>query len=156
MGRWVLEQACRQVASLAGRSRRAELTVSVNVSARQLQHSDFVHDVRVALDTAALDPRRLILEITEGAVIGDHAVVWEMLEALRLMGVGLALDDFGIGYSSLSMLEALPFDTLKLDRAFVSRLGATRSSAPLVRAIADLGAALHLDVIAEGIETTTR
>ena len=69
------------------------------------------------------------------------------------MGVGLALDDFGIGYSSLSMLETLPFDTLKLDRAFVSRLGATRSSAPLVRAIADLGAALELEVVAEGIET---
>jgi EAL domain-containing protein (putative c-di-GMP-specific phosphodiesterase class I) len=86
-------------------------------------------------------------------VIGDHAVVGEMLEALRLMGVGLALDDFGIGYSSLSMLETLPFDALKLDRAFVSRLGASSSSAPLVRAIVDLGAALRLDVVAEGIET---
>jgi EAL domain-containing protein (putative c-di-GMP-specific phosphodiesterase class I) len=75
-----------------------------------------------------------------------------MLEALQLMGVRLALDDFGIGYSSLSMLEALPFDALKLDRVFVSRLGASRSSASLVHAIADLGAALELDVVAEGIE----
>jgi EAL domain-containing protein (putative c-di-GMP-specific phosphodiesterase class I) len=126
--------------------------VSVNVSARQLQHADFVHDVRVALDGAALDPRRLVLEITEGVVIGDHVLVGEMLEALQLMGVRLALDDFGIGYSSLSMLESLPFDVLKLDRVFVSRLGASSSSAPLVHAIADLGAALELDVVAEGIE----
>ncbi len=153
LGRWVLEQACTQVASWrdAG-SEGQELTVSVNVSARQLQHADFVHDVRVALDAAALDPRRLVLEITENVVIGDHAVVGEMLEALQLMGVRLALDDFGIGYSSLSMLEALPFDALKLDRVFVSRLGSSGSSAPLVHAIADLGAALELDVVAEGIE----
>ena len=153
LGRWVLEQACRQVASWRDTTPEGqELTVSVNVSARQLQHPDFVHDVRVALDAAALDPRRLVLEITENVVIGDHVAVGEMLEALQLMGVRLALDDFGIGYSSLSMLEALPFDALKLDRVFVSRIGASSSSAPLVRAIADLGAALHLDVIAEGIE----
>ena len=153
LGRWVLEQACRQVASWRDTTPDGqELTVSVNVSARQLQHPDFVHDVRVALDAAALDPRRLVLEITENVVIGDHVAVGEMLEALQLMGVRLALDDFGIGYSSLSMLEALPFDALKLDRVFVSRIGASSSSAPLVRAIADLGAALHLDVIAEGIE----
>jgi diguanylate cyclase (GGDEF)-like protein/PAS domain S-box-containing protein len=153
IGRWVLEQACRQVVAWRDASPDGqELTVSVNVSARQLQHPDFVHDVRVALDAAALDPRKLVLEITEGVVIGDHVVVGEMLEALQLMGVRLALDDFGIGYSSLSMLEALPFDALKLDRVFVSRLGASRSSASLVHAIADLGAALELDVVAEGIE----
>ena len=153
IGRWVLEQACRQVVAWRDVSPDGqELTVSVNVSARQLQHPDFVHDVRVALDAAALDPRKLVLEITEGVVIGDHVVVGEMLEALQLMGVRLALDDFGIGYSSLSMLEALPFDALKLDRVFVSRLGASRSSASLVHAIADLGAALELDVVAEGIE----
>ena len=153
LGRWVLEQACRQVASWRETMPEGhELSVSVNVSARQLQHPDFVHDVRVALDAAALDPRRLVLEITENVVIGDHVVVGEMLEALQLMGVRLALDDFGIGYSSLSMLESLPFDALKLDRVFVSRLGASSSSAPLVRAIADLGAALRLDVVAEGIE----
>jgi diguanylate cyclase (GGDEF)-like protein/PAS domain S-box-containing protein len=152
IGRWVLEQACLQVSRWREVSSEGHvLAVSVNVSARQLQHPDFVHDVRVALDAAALDPRRLVLEITEGVVIGDHSVVGEMLEALQLMGVGLALDDFGIGYSSLSMLETLPFDTLKLDRVFVSRLG-TSSTAPLVRAIADLGAALQLDVVAEGIE----
>ena len=153
LGRWVLEEACRQVATWRDTTPDGqELSVSVNVSARQLQHPDFVHDVRVALDAAALDPRRLMLEITENVVIGDRVAVGEMLEALQLMGVRLALDDFGIGYSSLSMLEALPFDALKLDRLFVSRLGASSSSAPLVRAIADLGAALHLDVIAEGIE----
>ncbi|HKY24710.1 MAG TPA: EAL domain-containing protein [Gaiella sp.] len=153
IGRWVLEQACRQVVAWRDASADGqELTVSVNVSARQLQHPNFVHDVRVALDAAALDPRKLVLEITEGVVIGDHAAVGEMLEALQLMGVRLALDDFGIGYSSLSMLEALPFDALKLDRVFVSRLGASRSSASLVHAIADLGAALELDVVAEGIE----
>ena len=149
----MLAQACGQVASWRDVTPDGhELTVSVNVSARQLQHPDFVHDVRVALDAAALDPRRLVLEITENVVIGDHVAVGEMLEALQLMGVRLALDDFGVGYSSLSMLESLPFDALKLDRVFVSRLGASSSSAPLVRAIADLGTALELDVIAEGIE----
>jgi diguanylate cyclase (GGDEF)-like protein/PAS domain S-box-containing protein len=154
IGRWVLAEACRQVAQWRDAAPDGrELTVSVNVSARQLQHPGFVDDVRAALDRATLDPRRLVLEVTEGVVIGDHDVVGEMLEALRLMGVGLALDDFGIGYSSLSMLETLPFDALKLDRVFVSRLGATSSSAPLVRAIVDLGAALRLAVVAEGIET---
>jgi EAL domain-containing protein (putative c-di-GMP-specific phosphodiesterase class I) len=126
--------------------------VSVNVSARQLQASAFVQEVESALESAGLQPRALVLEITEAAVVHDPERAALMLGALRAMGVGLVLDDFGTGYSSLAMLDALPFDGLKLDRSSVMRIGAAGGAVPLVRAIVDLGRALGLSLVAEGIE----
>jgi diguanylate cyclase (GGDEF)-like protein/PAS domain S-box-containing protein len=153
LGRWVLQEACRQLAlwrvsEHAGRS----FHVSVNVSARQLQAPGFVEDVQDALSSAGLEPRALVLEITEAAVVHDPEGAARMLDALREMGVGLVLDDFGTGYSSLAMLDALPFDGLKLDRASVMRIGSSGGAVPLVRAIVDLGRALGLSLVAEGIE----
>jgi EAL domain-containing protein (putative c-di-GMP-specific phosphodiesterase class I) len=126
--------------------------VSVNVSARQLQTSAFVDEVRMALDCAELEPEALVLEITEAAVVHDPASAAEMLAALRAMGVGLVLDDFGTGYSSLAMLDALPFDGMKLDRTSVMRIGDSGGAVPLVKAIVDLGRALGLSLVAEGFE----
>jgi EAL domain-containing protein (putative c-di-GMP-specific phosphodiesterase class I) len=108
--------------------------------------------VRAALASAGLEPRSLVLEITEAAVVHDPAGAAQMLSALRSMGVGLVLDDFGTGYSSLAMLDALPFDGMKLDRTSVTRIGDSGGAVPLVRAIVDLGRALGLSLVAEGIE----
>ncbi len=153
LGRWVLQEACNQLAAWrASEPGARNLHVSVNVSARQLQASAFVDEVRSALASAGLEPRALVLEITEAAVVHDPASAAQMLAALRSMGVGLVLDDFGTGYSSLAMLDALPFDGMKLDRTSVMRIGASGGAVPLVRAIVDLGRALGLSLVAEGIE----
>ncbi len=153
LGRWVLREACRQLARWrSGGSESRQLLISVNVSARQLQTDGFVADVRSALEEAGLEPRALLLEVTEAAVVRDPARAAAMLESIRAMGVGLVLDDFGTGYSSLAMLDALPFDGLKLDRTSVMRMGTSGGSVPLVRAIVDLGRALGLSLVAEGIE----
>jgi len=153
LGRWVLQEACNQLAAWrAAEPAARSLHVSVNVSARQLQATAFVDEVRAALACADLEPRALVLEITEAAVVHDPASAAQMLSALRSMGVGLVLDDFGTGYSSLAMLDALPFDGMKLDRKSVMRIGDSGGAVPLVRAIVDLGRALGLSLVAEGIE----
>ena len=153
LGRWVLQEACRQLARWrASEPAARNLLVSVNVSARQLQAADFVQEVESALADADLEAQALVLEITEAAVVHDPEAASRMLDALRSMGVGLVLDDFGTGYSSLAMLDALPFDGLKLDRTSVMRIGASRGAVPLVEAIVDLGRALGLSLVAEGIE----
>ncbi|HET7515726.1 MAG TPA: EAL domain-containing protein [Gaiella sp.] len=153
LGHWVLQEACTQLAAWrAADSAARDLHVSVNVSARQLQATAFVDEVRAALADANLEPGALVLEITEAAVVHDPASAAEMLAALRATGVGLVLDDFGTGYSSLAMLDALPFDGMKLDRTSVMRIGDSGGAVPLVRAIVDLGRALGLSLVAEGIE----
>jgi len=153
LGCWVLQEACNQLAAWRASEPAAQaLHMSVNVSARQLQATAFVDEVRAALAAAGLEPQALVLEITEAAVVHDPASAAEMLAALRSMGVGLVLDDFGTGYSSLAMLDALPFDGMKLDRTSVMRIGDSGGAVPLVRAIVDLGRALGLSLVAEGIE----
>ncbi len=153
LGRWVLQEACRQLALWRGAAPAAlDLHISVNVSARQLQAAGFEDDVRSALASAGLEPQALVLEITEATVVHDPESSARMLGALRSMGVGLVLDDFGTGYSSLAMLDALPFDGMKLDRTSVMRIGASGGAVPLVQAIVDLGRALGLSLVAEGIE----
>ena len=153
LGRWVLREACAQLSqwreSVEG---GVGLTVSVNVSARQLQSGRFVEDVVEALEAAKLEPGGLILEITEATVVHDPQVAADLLRTLRAMGVGLMLDDFGTGHSSLSVLDSLPFDGLKLDRSSVTRLDPSGGGIRLVRAIVDLGRALGLSLVAEGIE----
>jgi diguanylate cyclase (GGDEF)-like protein/PAS domain S-box-containing protein len=154
LGRWVLQEACRQLARWrAQRPAARNLLVSVNVSARQLQTDGFVADVRAALADAGLEPQALLLEVTEAAVVRDPERAAAMLESIRGTGVGLVLDDFGTGYSSLAMLDALPFDGLKLDRTSVMRMEAAGGTVPLVRAIVGLGRALGLSLVAEGIES---
>ena len=153
LGRWVLQEACRQLALWrASEPAARSMHVSVNVSARQLQAPGFVDDVRAALGQADLEPQALVLEITEASVVHDPESSAQMLAAVRSMGVGLVLDDFGTGYSSLAMLDALPFDGMKLDRTSVMRIGTSGGAVPLVQAIVDLGRALGLSLVAEGIE----
>jgi diguanylate cyclase (GGDEF)-like protein/PAS domain S-box-containing protein len=153
LGRWVLAEACRAAARWRSQVHGAsQLGLSVNVSARQLQQPGLVDDVRRALAGSGLDPAVLTLEITESVLAerGDDAAA--TLDAVKALGVRLALDDFGTGYSSLSRLQYLPVDELKIDRSFVQSIDSGADRAALVRAIVELGRALELTTVAEGIE----
>jgi PAS domain S-box-containing protein len=149
IGKFVLERACQDTASLR---RLFRARVSVNVSGRQFSEPLLVEHVRQALSAASLEPEALRLEVTETAVMNDPDAALAAMQRLRAMGVGLKLDDFGAGYSSLAYLQRFPFDTLKIDRAFVLRMGIPEGLA-MVRTIIGLARSLGLDVVAEGIES---
>jgi len=135
---------------------RGPARIAINVSARELAHGDFADLVAELLKTHDLPPSVLDLEFTESTVIGADRTTLRTVNRLHEMGVGLSIDDFGTGYSSLAYLKRFPIRSVKLDRAFVAGLGSDRSDAEIVRAVVSLGEALHLDVIAEGIETTAQ
>ncbi|MFN0091484.1 MAG: EAL domain-containing protein, partial [Acidimicrobiales bacterium] len=145
--RWVLDRACAAAAGWA-----PGVGVSVNVSAAQFADPDLVGVVGRAVRQHALDPARLTLEITETALLRRTDWTQATLQELRRLGVRLAVDDFGAGYSSLSYLHHFELDAIKIDRSFVSRLGADRQAEGIVRAILHLAAALELEVVAEGVE----
>jgi diguanylate cyclase (GGDEF)-like protein len=151
IGRWVLEQACSRAAAWA-RAGRA-IGVSVNVSAFQLGRPDFVEDVRRTLADSGLDPSSLLLEVTETTVMRDIAAAAEDLQRAKDLGVRIAIDDFGTGYASLSHLQRMPVDVLKVDRSFVAALDQDAQNASLLSAIVGLGRSLSIKVLAEGIET---
>jgi EAL domain-containing protein (putative c-di-GMP-specific phosphodiesterase class I) len=150
IGRWVLREGCRHARRLESPDGTA-LRMSVNLSLRQIQHSDIVADVRDALDEAGLAPERLTLEITESVLMDDTELAVSRLSDLKALGVTLALDDFGTGYSSLSYLSRFRVDILKMDRSFL-REGSTPGSHSLANAVVGLGATLALEVVAGGIE----
>ena len=153
LGEWVLRTACQQTADWhAAYPDQRPITVSVNLSPRQLSDRDVIDTVARALADSGLDSRYLCLEITEGAVIKDLDAALPKLRALKAIGVSLALDDFGTGYSSLSYLRLLPVDSVKIDRSFIIELTDERNRR-IVKAIIDLAHALGLSVTAEGIET---
>jgi diguanylate cyclase (GGDEF)-like protein/PAS domain S-box-containing protein len=153
LGRHVLEVACRQLADWRAVSDQARSwRMSVNLSARQLLADDLVDMVRLATDGAGISPSDLTLELTESVLLSDSERVLDRLQQLKDLGVSIAIDDFGTGYSSLSYLQRVPFDTLKIDRAFVAALQLEDASATLVRTIMDLARTLDVDAIAEGIE----
>ncbi|HEX7171261.1 MAG TPA: GGDEF domain-containing phosphodiesterase, partial [Candidatus Limnocylindria bacterium] len=147
---WVLREAARQarVLIVAGRP----LWISVNLSPRQLGHPDLVSAVRGAVDAARIDPRSIVLEITEHGVMQDIEATAEALRRLKEVGIRIAIDDFGTGYSSLSYLAHLPLDILKIDRSFITAINRSEQDRALVQAVTDLAASLGLQVIAEGIE----
>jgi diguanylate cyclase (GGDEF)-like protein len=154
LGRWVLEQACRQARAwqhLCPNGR--PLVMSVNLSVRQFEQPGLVAEVARILRETELEPSRLRLEITEGIVIEDAEASVATLHALKRLGVGLAIDDFGTGYSSLSYLRRLPVDTLKIDRSFVRDLDREPGARAIVETITTLAHTLGMDVTAEGIET---
>ena len=154
MGRLILMEACRQAKEWQRRySKAPPLTVSINLSARQLRHPGLVSEVASALDHADLNPESLTLEITESTFVEDERATGEALRRLKELGVRLAIDDFGVGYSSLSYLRYLPVDGLKLDRVLVGSLDTDAKNLAIVRAVVDLGQALGMDVVAEGVET---
>jgi EAL domain-containing protein (putative c-di-GMP-specific phosphodiesterase class I) len=153
LGRWVLNEACRQLREWDRELPEcANLTVNVNLSARQCLHPDLVSDVERALIETGLEPHRLKLEITESLVLKGSDEVIAVLTALRTLGVQLGLDDFGMGYSALSYLQRLPVQTIKIDRAFVSGIGKS-CNVEIVRAILSLASGLSMNVTAEGVET---
>jgi diguanylate cyclase (GGDEF)-like protein/PAS domain S-box-containing protein len=156
IGRWVLREACCQLRSWDEQSpTHQHLSVSVNVSARELLQAGFVTNVRTVLCETGLEPRRLTLEITERALVDEVEAVAATLQALSDTGVRIHLDHFGMGYSSLSYLHRFPIDVLKVDRSFVSARGQPEiANGGIVRAIIALAHTLHIAVAAEGIETT--
>jgi diguanylate cyclase (GGDEF)-like protein len=157
LGQWVLTEACRQLRSWHARYPHAgHLTVSVNLSPRQVRHPSLVADVARTLRETGLDPAWVTLEITESALVEDAEETTRVLHELKAVGVQLAIDDFGTGYSSLSYLSRLPVDTLKIDRSFISSLGESDRDNAIVRGILDLAGTLQLTTTAEGIETDTQ
>ncbi len=151
LGEWVLDRACAQVREW--RDEGLDLTMSVNVSNRQLRRGDLVDAVERSLETHGLPPDCLELEITEATLMGDVDLARRAIGRLRELGVGVSIDDFGTGYSSLSHLKRLPINSLKIDRAFVRDLDSSDDAVALSSAIIGLARSLGLDVIAEGVET---
>ena len=153
IGSWVLREACRKAAALATSNPGDPLTISVNVSPKQFLQPRFVHDTLAVFAETGAPHSSVRLELTESVAIRDPGRTSEILQELRQSGIKISLDDFGTGYSSLSYLNTLPFDTLKIDRAFIAALEHTGRSNAIVRAILDLASGLSLHVVAEGIET---
>ena len=151
LGRWVLGEACRQLAEWRAAGRR-DLRVTVNLSARQFADPDLIAVVAEALSRAGLPADALWLEITESVLMEEVEPTAETLHALKRLGVHLAVDDFGTGYSSLSYLKRFPVDLLKIDRTFIDGLGTDPEDGAIVLAIVSLAQALRLAVVAEGVE----
>ena len=148
MGEWILREACREAASWP-----MPLQIAVNLSPAQFMHGDMVSLLHSILLETGLAPGRLELEITEGVLIEDFDRGLALLRRLKALGVRISMDDFGSGYSSLSYLQAFPFDKIKVDRAFVMNLGRNHQSAAIVRAVIGLGHGLEMSIVAEGVET---
>jgi diguanylate cyclase (GGDEF)-like protein/PAS domain S-box-containing protein len=148
MGEWILRQACREAADWP-----VPLQIAVNLSPAQFAHGDLVGLVHSILLETGLQPGRLELEITEGVLIEDFDRGLALLRRLKALGVRISMDDFGSGYSSLTYLQAFPFDKIKIDRAFVMNLGRNPQSAAIVRAVIGLGHGLDVSIVAEGVET---
>ncbi len=150
IGRWVLEQACLQVA--AWRAKGYVVDMSINVSARQLERTEFVEEVRAALHESDLDASALTLEITETVLMRKPDATAHLLGELKQLGVRIAVDDFGTGYSSLAYLRQFPVDSLKIDRSFIAGLAHSGEAHALTHTLIELGKALGLQTLAEGVE----
>jgi diguanylate cyclase (GGDEF)-like protein len=153
IGRWVLDRACAQGA--AWREAGHVIGIAVNVSGRQLDSDQMVADVQNALSQSGLDPAALTLEITETALMRDAEETVRRLTAIKRLGVRVAIDDFGTGYSSLAHLRQFPVDALKIDRSFITGLAHNLEGETLIRTLVQLGKALAIETIAEGIEQPT-
>jgi EAL domain-containing protein (putative c-di-GMP-specific phosphodiesterase class I) len=148
LGDLVLRQACREAARW-----HTPLTVAVNISPAQFRTGDLPQQVQAVLMETGLPPARLELEITESVLIDDFSRAISILCRLKTLGVRIALDDFGSGYSSLSYLHSFSFDKIKIDRTFIGDLESNRHSKAIVRAVIDLGHSLNVPILAEGVET---
>ena len=151
IGTWVLQQACLQLKKWNDSPKTSKLRLSVNVSALQFAQSDFVSQVENALKMSNCNPKQLMLELTESLVLRNINEVVTKMNALKEIGVLLSLDDFGMGYSSLSVLKQLPLDELKIDQSFVADAVESTDSALIIQTIISMGSNLGLDVIAEGV-----
>ncbi len=155
IGSWVLRQACLQAKAWADAGLGAP-KVAVNISPRQFNHPEFMATVRQTLLDTGVNPAQMELEITEGSVMNDAEASIGQLHALRALGLQLAIDDFGTGYASLSYLRRFPLNRLKVDRSFVSQLGASEQDDTIVRTVIGLAHGLGLSVTAEGVETVAQ
>lgn len=152
LGRWVTEQACRDLPLLHAAG-MAELKVHINMAAPEFIDSELPRELLAIVSKAGVEPRHICLELTEGVVMSRPEKSIPVMRELRRLGFEISLDDFGMGYSSLSMLKRLPISSFKVDRSFVSGLPHDRSDCAIVRAILELGRNMHINVIAEGVET---
>jgi EAL domain-containing protein (putative c-di-GMP-specific phosphodiesterase class I) len=148
IGEWMLREACREAASW-----KKQINIAINLSPIQFRHGDLVGLVHSVLLETGLAPGRLELEITESVLIEDLAGGLAILRRLKALGVGISMDDFGTGYSSLSYLQSFPFDKIKIDQSFISKLGTSPQSATIVRGVVGLARGLDMPVVAEGVET---
>ncbi len=154
IGRWVLWQSCKQLVEWQGiLANGHSLTMSVNLSGKQLQDLDLVRQIEAILKETKMDAKSLKLEVTESAIMENPEKAAAILNSLKDLGIHLSLDDFGTGYSSLSYLHRFPFHNLKIDRSFVSKLEAGDKDAEIVKVINSLAKNLGMEVVAEGIET---
>lgn len=153
LGHWIMQCACRQLVAWSAHEQLSQLTLAVNISARQFHHPNFVEDVFAVLDETGANPRRLELELTESQLIENVERMIHNMNRLKARGVRFSLDDFGTGYSSLSYLKRLPLDNLKIDQSFVRDLLVDPNDAAIVKTVIALGDSLDLAVIAEGVET---
>jgi EAL domain-containing protein (putative c-di-GMP-specific phosphodiesterase class I) len=153
LGAWVIETACAQLKAWQGRNRLKELVLAVNVSAKQMQHDDFVCQVKNIVGKYAVDPQLLKLELTESMLVDNVNEAIEKIESLRKFGVQFSLDDFGTGYSSLQYLKKIPLDQLKIDQSFVRGLEVDHHDRSIVRTVIAIAQSLELEAIAEGVET---
>jgi diguanylate cyclase (GGDEF)-like protein len=154
IGRWVLRAACLEAASWPERCPgRLPLSVGVNVSPAEFHRRELVSEVRAVLAETGLQPSRLKLEILETALMDDHETTLETLQALRSLGVKLAIDDFGAGYSSMRYLREFPIDTLKIDRSFIAEADKDARAMAIIRSLVSLAHGLGIEVVAEGVET---
>ncbi|MGZ4769100.1 MAG: bifunctional diguanylate cyclase/phosphodiesterase [Ilumatobacteraceae bacterium] len=152
VGRWVLRQACAQMAEW--HSKGDTLDISVNVSGRQLDRDDIIEQVRLALELTGLDPGSLIIEVTETSLMHNAMATARRLKEIKKLGVKIAVDDFGTGYSSLAYLQQFPVDCLKIDGSFTHAISTSPESKALIRTLVQLGKDLGLTTLAEGVETT--
>jgi len=148
IGQWVLRRACSDAARWGD-----DLTVAVNLSSIQLMQPDLVRIVGQVLIDSGLPARRLVLEITETAIIADKARALHVLRQIKALGISIAMDDFGTGYSSLDTLHAFPFDKIKIDKSFLLQSSTSRQAVMIIRAVTTLGRNLGIPVLAEGVET---
>lgn len=152
IGKWILEVACRQTSEWQRRS-GAPLSISVNLSAKQLVHPHLTTQIKQILEETGLNSRQLKLEVTESTVMEHSERSMSVLSELAALGVSLSTDDFGTGYSSLSYLHKFPFSRLKIDRSFIHKMDSDEKSEAIVKTILMLGDNLDIEVVAEGIET---
>lgn len=153
IGRWVLREACMQARRWRDQfGDDPPLTMSVNISARQVHQPGLYDVVAEALRESAIDPSTLVLEITESLMMQDADLAIARLNELKQLGVRLAIDDFGTGYSSLSYLRRFPVDILKIDKSFVDGVSHQGKEQELAQSIIELGQTLHLEIVAEGVE----
>jgi diguanylate cyclase (GGDEF)-like protein len=153
IGKWVINEACRQVAQWHKDFPDPKLDINVNLSGKQFSQPDLVEQVMGALRQSGIPPKHLILEVTESVVMDNPQSAIDMLQRLKDLGVQLNIDDFGTGYSSLAYLQRFPVDTMKIDRSFIAGMCKNPENAEIVRTIVALAHNLNLKVTAEGIET---